>query len=304
MKHYNGDRAENATQVRLARARTTKQDMSKGEFFCLRRLFLFESIGLSSLSLGIALTLYANKAYAGWDLRHKWAIEDLLREYLKTLPGGPSINPPRLFIYEGTAYSRACPKSGISAPAYCPGDHTVYLETRLGDEMASTHGDFGALSILAHEFGHAYLFKRNMHPKGKDGELAVDAFAGRFARFVQDKGLLEPGDIDEARATFEALGDYQVYHHDHHGTPAERRQAFEDGYQLAFRLPGEDGARPTKPPPKAESPRPELPADPSPPTGRENSAAPAVLGLGVGVVLFAGLVAGVIAMIQRAREDD
>ena len=277
--------------------------MSRDQSFIIRNKSCYGEVGASVLSLGIALTLTTNKAYAGWDLRHKWAIEDLLKEYLLTLPGGTDLDPPRLFVYEGTAYSRACPKSGISAPAYCPGDHTVYMETRLGDEMASRHGDFGALSILAHEFGHAYLFRRGMHPKGKEGELAVDSFAGGFARFVQEKGLLEPGDINEARATFEDLGDYQVYHHDHHGTPAERRQAFEDGYQLAFRLPGADNSAPTQPQPKADVPRPELPADHSPPTARENSAAAAVLGLGLGALLLAGLIASIVAMIQRSRDE-
>lgn len=40
-----------------------------------------------------------------------------------------------------------------------------------------------------------------------------------------------------ARATFAALGDYNVYHHDHHGTPVERRQAFNVGYLQGFKLP-------------------------------------------------------------------
>ena len=86
-------------------------------------------------------------------------------------------------------------------------DHTVYLELKLGNQVAERYGDFGALSIIAHEFGHAYMFKRNQHPIGKDGELAADAFAGGFARFAEARGSLEPGDLDEARATFASVGD-------------------------------------------------------------------------------------------------
>ena len=144
-----------------------------------------------------------------------------------------------MFFFEGKAYSRGCPNTGIDAPAYCPADHTVYLELGLGNQVAERYGDFGALSIIAHEFGHAYMFKRNQHPVGKEGELAADAFAGGFARYAEARGTLEPGDLDEARATFASVGDYEVHHHDHHGTPMERRKAFEDGYLQGFRLPGD-----------------------------------------------------------------
>ena len=249
------------------------------------------------------IVLHQTAANAAWDLQHAGAVEDLLRAYFLTLPQGRNIAPPRLFIYQGKAFSRACPNSGIESPAYCPGDHTVYLETGLGDEVAAKYGDFGALSIIAHEFGHAYLSKLGRHPQGKEGELAADRFAGGFARYVNHKGLLEQGDIGEARATFAAVGDHEVYHHDHHGTPAERRAAFEDGYLQGFRLPGEDGASQPQAPaqPSAEQPQPLPPAAPS-------AAPPAqalpVLGLGLATLLAVAILAGVITLVSRAREDD
>lgn len=249
------------------------------------------------------LALHQTSALAAWDLHHAGAVEDLLRAYLLTLPQGKSVAPPRLFIYQGKAFSRACPNSGIESPAYCPGDHTVYLETGLGDEVAVKYGDFGALSIIAHEFGHAYLSKLGRHPQGKEGELAADRFAGGFARYVSRKGLLEQGDIDEARATFAAVGDHEVYHHDHHGTPAERRAAFEDGYLQGFRLPGEDGASQPQAPaqPKAEQPQPLPPA--AAPAAPQSQALP-VLGLGLAALLAVGILAGVISLVGRARDDD
>ena len=246
-----------------------------------------------------------------WDLRHAAAVEDLLIEYIQTLPYGRRIKPPRLFFFEGKAYSRGCPNPGIDAPAYCPADHTVYLELGLGNQVAQRYGDFGALSIIAHEFGHAYMFKRKQHPVGKEGELAADAFAGGFARFAEMKGSLEAGDVEEALDTFESVGDYQVYHHDHHGTPTERRKAFEDGYLQGFRLPGDSAPRtseptdtgPAKPSPRA--PVTPIPANPAPDPQFERppaSAAPFV-GLFLGVGLMIAMLAGVFAMLTRARED-
>ena len=257
--------------------------------------------------------LHKTPGNAAWDLRHTVAVEDLLKDYIKTLPAGATVVPPRLFIYKGKAFSPACPHSGIDAPAYCPGDHTIYLETSLGDQVAANFGDFGALSILAHEYGHAYLAKRNLHPEGKQGELAADAFAGGFARFVEQRGHLDPGDIDEARATFASVGDYEVYHHDHHGTPAERREAFEQGYQQGFRLPDDTSAPapvpvPVPPPqPPAATPRtaPGTETGPPPIEPLHNGASPVIplLGLGIGGLLLALIVAGVINMINRARDD-
>lgn len=245
-------------------------------------------------------------AKAAWDLEHAAAIEDLLGQYIRNLAGGDKIKPPRLFIYKGTAYSRSCPNSGIKSPSYCSEDNTVYLETSLGDQVAKSYGDYGALSILAHEFGHSYLSQAGVHANGKDGELAADRFAGGFARYVEHKGLLEPGDIDEARATFAAVGDYEVYHHDHHGTPAERREAFEMGYLQGFRLPDEPSTAPAAPgrdqpaAPKPDMSRP-TPTDSSPTTGAQ--VAP-ILSLGMISILVVLVIAGAIAMVSRARDDD
>ena len=107
--------------------------------------------GLKALVLlsGVVEIASTRMAFAGWDLEHAGAVEDLLADYIRTLPGGNSVELPRLFIYKGEAYSRACPQSGIDSPAYCPGDHTVYLEISLGDAVATKFGDFGALSIIA-----------------------------------------------------------------------------------------------------------------------------------------------------------
>ncbi len=253
-------------------------------------------------------SLALSPAQAAWDLRHAAGVEDLLIDYIRTLPEGQTIKPPRLFFFEGRAYSRGCPNVGIDAPAYCPADHTVYLELGLGNQVAERYGDFGALSIIAHEFGHAYMFKRNQHPVGNAGELAADAFAGGFARYAETRGALEPGDLDEARYTFASVGDYEVYHHDHHGTPMERRQAFEDGYLQGFRLPG-DSSPPVRAPLEKPAPTPSAPATPSqqplPPQANPIERSPSsVMPLLLGAVFLLAMVGGVAALVIHARRDE
>lgn len=264
-------------------------------------------IRLSGTTVVLPL-LVPSAARAAWDLNHAAAVEDLLKRYMQSLPQAARVTPPRVIIYTGTAYSRACPESGITAPSYCPGDHTVYLETRLGDAIDARYGDFGALSILAHEFGHAVMSQLNRHPTGKQGELAADSFAGGFARFAEAQGALEAGDLNEARATFAAVGDHNVYSHDHHGTPAERQQAFEQGYAYGFRLPGDNGSQsptPVPAPPSAAPPAtPTGPTAPPPAQPIENGPVVALLGLGLGLLAAVAIGAALIALIRRASEGD
>jgi hypothetical protein len=253
--------------------------------------------------------LFQSNTKAAWDLHHAGAVEDLLKEYIITLPNGGNVVPPRLFIYQGKAFSRACPQSGIESPAYCPGDHTVYLETRMGDQVANNYGDFGALSIIAHEFGHAYMSKLKIHPEGKNGELAADAFAGGFARFVEQKKLLETGDIEEARTTFASVGDHEVYHNDHHGTPIERLQAFNNGYSFGFKAPGSQqpnetpsGPITTTDPPDKNQPTQNIP--PSTTNENSNSTGVPILGLSIALILPILIIAVVITLINKAKDDD
>lgn len=244
-----------------------------------------------------------DKVHGAWDLNHAYAVEDLLKQYIKTLPNGSSVPPPRLIIYEGKAFSRACPESGIESPAYCPGDHTVYLETSLGDQVAKSFGDFGSLSIIAHEFGHAYMTILKIQPPGKNGELAADAFAGGFARFVRAKNMLEPGDIDEARATFASVGDQEVYHHDHHGTPMERRQSFDNGYLMGFQIPGAPTNSPESPSP-TDSHQPEQNIPPSTPAANSSSAALPIVGLGIVGIFIVLAIALIVNLINKARDNE
>ncbi|MFL0791495.1 MAG: hypothetical protein AB8E87_14915, partial [Prochlorococcus sp.] len=110
-----------------------------------------------------------------------------------------------------------------------------------------------------------------------------------------------------------SVGDYEVYHHDHHGTPMERRQAFEEGYLQSFRLPGDRAPETSAPPaasPSASAPstpassnQPRFPAPKNQAEPPPASAAPLV-GLLLGAGLVIAMVAGVIAMLNRAREEN
>ncbi|MCP9819867.1 hypothetical protein KBZ18_10215 [Synechococcus sp. Cruz-9H2] len=117
------------------------------------------------------------------------------------------------------------------------------------------------------------------------------------------KGLLEPGDLDEARATFAAVGDHEMYHHDHHGTPVEHRQSFQEGYLQGFRRSGEYAANQPQSPAQSSA----APQQPSTQKQPLKPAAPSsflpVLGLGLGALLVL-VIGGMFTLVNRAKGDD
>jgi predicted metalloprotease len=71
-------------------------------------------------------------------------------------------------------------------------------------------------------------------------ELQADFFAGVFARHVQNEGLLEAGDIDEALRAASAVGDDQIQRRTEgyvvpdsftHGSSQQRLRWFRKGYE-------------------------------------------------------------------------
>lgn len=99
-------------------------------------------------------------------------------------------------------------------------------------------GDYAAGVVLAHEFGHhiadelaVQLDVPRIPNRDKNNELLADCFAGvhAYALSLGTDGRLDPGDIDEALAALNALGDRSTGSSDPHGTPAERQNAFRVG---------------------------------------------------------------------------
>ena len=255
---------------------------------------------------GVALLL---PSQAKWDMSTAWAIENHLQAFIKGLPGGQSVKPPRMFLYRGSAHTKDCPdqtETGIDGPSYCPGDNTVYLEMGLGDEKSREYGDFGALSIISHEFGHAYLIQTGQHHNDVQGELDADRFAGAFARYAEAKGLLEPGDLKEAQDTFHSVGDHDVS--SPHGTPQERLDAFNRGYAEGFVGQPDSGntSAPEPTAPEVPVPVPQVPVPAPAPTPQGDAVNPSgvVVALLVSILVVIALVGSVVALIRHSSEED
>lgn len=132
---------------------------------------------------------------------------------------------PKLVLYTGST-STAC-GYGRSAmgPFYCPADRKVYLDLSFYDDMQKKlggGGDFALGYVLAHEVGHHVqtvlgiseqvqtlqqrVTKKEANALQVKMELQADCFAGVWGHFMEKRGILEAGDLEEALKTATAIG--------------------------------------------------------------------------------------------------
>jgi uncharacterized protein len=153
-------------------------------------------------------------------------------------------------IKPGETADSACGQLDDSTAAYCPGDDTITIAERFADGIYSggldralpgssqgfggTMGDFAVAYVVAHEYGHQIqdelgVFNRNVPTVNT--ELQADCYAGNWAKSAYDQNRLDDGDIDEALNAALAVGDFDTANPGHHGTPEQREEAWERGFE-------------------------------------------------------------------------
>lgn len=171
---------------------------------------------------------------------------------------GRQYREPTLVLFTDQVRS-ACGMAGAAVgPFYCPGDEKVYIDLSFYEELRrrfNAPGDFAQAYVIAHEVGHHVqnllgisdrvdAMQRRVSQTEANQlsvrlELQADFFAGIFARYVKDQGVLEAGDIEEALRAASAIGDDQIQRRTTgyvvpdsftHGTSEQRFRWFKKGY--------------------------------------------------------------------------
>jgi len=172
---------------------------------------------------------------------------------------GRQYREPTLVLFTDQVQS-ACGMAGAAVgPFYCPGDEKVYIDLSFYEALRrrfNAPGDFAQAYVIAHEVGHHVqnlldisdrvdaMQRRSSEAQANQLsvrlELQADFFAGVFARYIQNQGLLEAGDIEEALQAASAVGDdtiqrrttgYVVPDSFTHGTSEQRLRWFKRGYE-------------------------------------------------------------------------
>jgi predicted metalloprotease len=134
---------------------------------------------------------------------------------------------PKLVIFSGATRSGCGSAQSAMGPFYCPLDQTVYIDLSFFEDMQRRFGgggDFAYAYVIAHEVGHHVenvlgILPRVQQRQQEVGEvernqlsvrveLMADCLAGVWAHHSQQRWQsLEEGDVEEAIAAAEAIGD-------------------------------------------------------------------------------------------------
>jgi predicted metalloprotease len=172
---------------------------------------------------------------------------------------GKRYREPKLTLFTGQTRS-ACGVAGASVgPFYCSGDEKLYIDLSFYRDMRTklgAPGDFAQAYVIAHEVGHhvQHLLgtmeqvdaqqKRVSQAQGNRLsvmlELQADFYAGVWAHYAARRGIIEPGDIEEALGAASAVGDdrlqqrgqgYVVPDSFTHGSSEQRARWFRRGFE-------------------------------------------------------------------------
>lgn len=173
---------------------------------------------------------------------------------------GGRYRDPMLVLFTGSVGSACGYANAAVGPFYCPGDSKVYLDLSFFRELETRFGaagDFAQAYVIAHEVGHhvqnllgiadrvravlANSSEADANALSVRMELQADCLAGVWAnRADAARDILETGDVEEALAAANAIGDDRLQRQATgtvtpdsftHGTSAQRVRWFRQGLE-------------------------------------------------------------------------
>jgi uncharacterized protein len=150
--------------------------------------------------------------------------------------------PKKLIPYTQPSQS-PCGLLEMKNAFYCSGDHSIYYDEGFVRSLYTNPGDFSAVTVLAHEWGHSV--QKDVGVLGGQKafysiqiELQADCYSGAFAKHIFELGYLEEGDLKEGGSTLLNLGDRmdsKWFDQQAHGTPFDRVAYYDKGWKNGVR---------------------------------------------------------------------
>jgi len=154
-------------------------------------------------------------------------LDDAQAFWAKTLPA--TMDAPyrdaKLVLFRDVNQSACGRAEAAMGPFYCPMDEKVYIDLSFYDELArrfKAPGDFAQAYVLTHELGHhvqtilgtsekVQRLQQQRPQLANEAsvrlELQADCFAGAWGHSAAERGLLDPGDVEEGLRAATAIGD-------------------------------------------------------------------------------------------------
>lgn len=183
--------------------------------------------------------------------------EDAWTEEFRKL--GRQYRKPTLVLFSGQVDSGCGMASAAVGPFYCSGDEKLYIDLSFFQELRTKFGapgDFAVAYVVAHEVGHhvqnllgtmdrvnsarGRMSEEQVNAVSVRLELQADFYAGVWAYHARNRGIVEPGDVEEALGAASAVGDdrlqregqgYVVPDSFTHGSSEQRIRWFRHGLE-------------------------------------------------------------------------
>ena len=172
---------------------------------------------------------------------------------------GGSYTEPTLVLFTGAVRSACGFAQAAMGPFYCPADEKVYIDLSFYRDLKNkmnAPGDFAQAYVIAHEIGHhvqnllgisdkVHAARQQLSDKEYNKlsvrlELQADCLAGVWAHHAdRTRGIVEPGDIEEALNAASQIGDDRLQKQSRgyvtpdsftHGTSEQRARWFHKGF--------------------------------------------------------------------------
>jgi predicted metalloprotease len=159
-----------------------------------------------------------------------FVLDDTQKTWDQVLPqqAGTPYRHAKLVLFRNYTQSGCGGAESATGPFYCSADEKVYIDLGFYDELKQrfgVSGEFAQAYVLAHEIGH-HIQKllgvegkvrrlQQGNPQSANAlsvrmELQADCLAGVWAHSTQQRGLLDPGDVQSALGAAAAVGDDHI----------------------------------------------------------------------------------------------
>lgn len=170
---------------------------------------------------------------------------------------GRHYQQPKLVMYRNRITTGCGTGQSVMGPFYCPADSKVYIDLSFYDDMKhklGANGDFAQGYVIAHEVGHhvqkllgteakVRQLQQNATQTEANAlsvrlELQADCYAGVWGHSMQQQGVLDAGDLEEALNAATVMGDDRLQKRSQglvipdtftHGTSEQRYNWFKRG---------------------------------------------------------------------------
>lgn len=170
---------------------------------------------------------------------------------------GRHYQQPKLVMYRNRITTGCGTGQSVMGPFYCPADSKIYIDLSFYDDMKhklGANGDFAQGYVIAHEVGHhvqkllgteakVRQLQQNATQTEANAlsvrlELQADCYAGVWGHSMEQQGVLDAGDLEEALNAATAMGDDRLQKRSQglvipdtftHGTSEQRYNWFKRG---------------------------------------------------------------------------